>query len=222
MRHLAFVLLASSLLCVTAPALGQDTADPAATSSPFVAVPSTSSSPPAEAAPSTPPPATTEPSTPAPRPDRARFRWGIAAAGGGEFVSDFAFGMGGVEGQIGVQFNELIGLYVHPYLAFGAGTIGSSGVTAFTGTAGASLLVDFTFLDRLFVGVGGGYGILNNPTGPEIHLRVGGYPAMSIDENGYSRQGLQMSLDGRMFFLFSGPSVLPVMQLMFLIGYEAF
>lgn len=157
----------------------------------------------------------------APRPDGVRFRWGIQAAGGGEFVSNFAFGMGGLEGQIGVQVSELLGIYVQPYLAFGAGSIGS-GVVGLTGTAGASLLVDFTFLDRLFVAVGGGYGILNNPHGPEIHVRLGGYPAMGFGENGYSRHGLVLAVDGRTFFLFSGPEVVPVMQVMGTIGYAAF
>lgn len=157
---------------------------------------------------------------PGARPDGARFRWGIQAAGGGEFVSDFAFGMGGIEGQIGVQFNELVGLYVQPYLALGSGSY--RGSTTFTGTAGVSLLVDFTFLDQLFVGVGGGYGILNNPTGPEIHVRFGGYPVVGFGDNGYSRHGLILAVDARTFFLFSGPDVLPVVQVMGSIGYEAF
>lgn len=157
----------------------------------------------------------------APRPDGVRFRWGIQAAGGGEFVSNFEFGMGGLEGQIGVQINELLGIYVQPYLAFGAGSVGS-GLVGLTGTAGASLLADFTFLDRLFVAVGGGYGLLNNPHGPEIHVRLGGYPAMGFGGNGYSRHGLVMAVESRTFFLFSGSEVVPVMQVMGTIGYAAF
>ncbi|MBZ0116567.1 MAG: hypothetical protein K8H88_06225 [Sandaracinaceae bacterium] len=160
------------------------------------------------------------PQEPAEAPDGVRFRGGIAAAGGGEFVSDFVFGMGGVEGRAGVQLNNLIGIYLQPYLAFGYGSVGI--VSGFTATAGASALIDFTFADRFFVGLGGGFGVLNNPVGPEIHVRVGGYPVMSVGGDGYSRQGLMLGVDARMFFLFSGSNVLPVAQIMGSIGYEVF
>jgi hypothetical protein len=158
------------------------------------------------------------PRAPAPhRPDGVRFRWASSRWRRGVRVN-FAFGMGGPrpDRRPGELFSG-----DQPYLAFGAGSIGS-GVVGLTGTAGASLIVDFTFLDRLVVAVGGGYGILNNPHGPEIHVRLGGYPAMGFGENGYSRHGLVLAVDGRTFFLFSGPEVVPVMQVMGTIGYAAF
>lgn len=152
--------------------------------------------------------------------DGVRFRGAIAAAGGGEFVSDFAFGMGGLEGRVGVQINNLIGIYVQPSLSFGTGSY--AGRTTFTGTAVMSALIDFTIADHFFVAAGGGVGILNNPIGPEIHLRVGGYPAVAIGEDGFSRQGLMLGVDARLFILESGGQTLPVMQLMGSIGYEVF
>jgi hypothetical protein len=154
--------------------------------------------------------------------DGVRFRGGISAAGGGEFVSNYAFGMGGIEGRLGVQINHLIGVYAAPYLAFGAGSVGS-GLSAFTGTAGVSAIVDFTIADQFFVGAGGGFGVLNNPTGPAIHLRVGGYPAMGFGANGYRRRGLVVGLDARLFLLDDGLNgIVPVMQIMAGVGYEAF
>jgi hypothetical protein len=156
--------------------------------------------------------------------DGLRFRGGIAAAGGAEFASGFAVGMGGVEGRAGLQINNLIGVYLQPYLSFGGGSVsvGAGSLPAVTGTAGLSALIDFTFADRFFAGIGGGFGILNNPVGPEIHVRVGGYPIEVTGEDGYSRQGLMVGLDARLFILFSGPNTLPVMQMMASVGYEVF
>ena len=69
-----------------------------------------------------------------------------------------------------------------------------------------------------FVGAGGGFGVVNNPSGGVIHLRAGGYPLMGHGENGVRRKGLVLGVDSR-FFLLSGTTV---MQLTGGIGYEAF
>lgn len=160
------------------------------------------------------------PPPPPERHDGVRFRGGIAAVGGAEFLDNFGIGMGGLEGRLGVQLDNLIGIYAQPYLAFGAGDIG--GASGGTGTAGVSALVDFTFANRVFVGVGGGAGILNNPAGPELHIRAGAYPVMGYGENGYTRKGLMVGLESRVFFLSQGGTGLTVMQLFGTIGYEAF
>jgi hypothetical protein len=146
-----------------------------------------------------------------------RFRGGIAAAGGAEFASNITFGMGGVEARLGVQINDLIGVYAQPYLAFGSGTV--SGITGFTGTAGTSALVDITLFDHLFVAAGGGYGVLNNPAGPELHFRLGGYPLVGRGNNGITRKGLMVGADLRLYFLDNYGTV---SQIMFGVGYEAF
>lgn len=152
--------------------------------------------------------------------DGVRFRGAIAASGGVEFASGFEVGMGGIEGRLGVQINHLIGVYVQPSLSFGGGVI--SNIPVITGTAGVSALIDFTFFDRLFVGIGGGVGILNNPVGPELHIRVGGYPVMGFGADGYSREGLVVSLDSRIFFLSGGGGDLIVGQILGCIGYEVY
>jgi hypothetical protein len=44
-------------------------------------------------------------------PDGVRFRGGISAGGGGLFLGDYGLGIGGVTGRLGVQVNNLIGIY---------------------------------------------------------------------------------------------------------------
>jgi len=160
--------------------------------------------------------------------DGVRFRGAIALAGGGEFGSgggvSYGGGLGGLEGRLGVQINNLIGIYVQPSLAFGplTETQGASSVTGATGTAGATALVDFTFVNRFFVAAGGGAGILNNPFGPEIHFRLGGYPLVGYGENGYTRKGLMVGVDTHVFFLSSPGAPSTMVQIMGTVGYEVF
>lgn len=148
--------------------------------------------------------------------DGVRFRGGISGGGGGLFVSGFAAGVGGLDGRLGVQINDLVGLYVQPQFCVGAGKLGNG--TGFTGTAGGSLVVDFTLADRFFVGVGGGGGVINNPAAGMVHFRVGGYPAMGYGANGIRRKGLMLGADVRIWVA-SGITVLSPMAS---IGYEAF
>lgn len=151
--------------------------------------------------------------------DGVRFRGGIAASGGGEFAGPLTFGMGGLDGRLGVQINHLIGVYAQLHSSLGSGTyMGQPGY--FTGTFAASAVVDFTLWDRMFVGAGGGYGVLNNPTGPMIHLRLGGYPVSVRGDNGIRRKGLMMGADLRVVFLDTFSE--PVTMVMGSIGYEAF
>jgi len=76
-----------------------------------------------------------------------------------------------------------------------------------TGTAGVS---------------GGGVGVLNNPVGPEIHFRIGGYPLVARGQNGFTRKGLMLGVDARIFFLSQGGVDLTVGQVLASIGYEVF
>jgi hypothetical protein len=149
--------------------------------------------------------------------DEVRFRGGISGGGGGLFVSGFVVGMGGVDGRLGVQIMDLVGLYVQPHLALGSGTY--DGVTLFTGALGGSLVVDFTFIDQLFVGAGPGIswlGSLTDPA-PEIHVRFGGYPVVGDGEGG-RRKGFMIGGDVRVYFVGDITVVEPFVSL----GYEAF
>ena len=67
--------------------------------------------------------------------DEPRFRGGISIGGGGLFYSGAAAGLGTVDGRIGVQIMDLLGVYVQSHLALGAGS------GAFAGSAGGTLVV---------------------------------------------------------------------------------
>jgi hypothetical protein len=149
-------------------------------------------------------------------PDGPRFRGGVSVGGGGLFISGYTFGMGGVDGRLGVQINNLIGVYAQPYLSGGGGSI--SGATGATGTAGVNLLVDFTFIDQIFVGAGGGGGLVGDAAAGQLHLRFGGYPLMKRGDNGIRRKGLMIGADLSVHFV----DGLKLMQPMFSIGYEAY
>jgi hypothetical protein len=155
---------------------------------------------------------------PAGRVDGPRFRGGVAFTGGAEFVSnaDFSATMFGIDGRLGVQVNHLLGLYVAPHLSFGS----AGGVEGSTGTFATILMADLTFLDALFVGAGFGYGIMNNPSGPALGFRVGGYPVKSAPDHRARRRGLVVSLEARTYFL--GDPFGTGVQIMGAIGYEAF
>ncbi|MFO0580419.1 MAG: hypothetical protein U1A78_41130 [Polyangia bacterium] len=161
------------------------------------------------AAPAAPPP-------PVRPPDGVRFRGGISLGGGGEFVSGFTAGLGGLDGRLGVQINKLVGVYLQPHFSAGAGSIGN--VSGATATAAATVLADFTFIDRIFVGAGAGYGLVNNPHGAAIHFRFGGYPLMKFSEVAPRRKGLMVGADLRTYFTQVGP----VVQFMAAVGYEAY
>lgn len=188
-----------------APAASTPAPDP----TPVAATSPVPEAPPPVAAPPTPPP-------PPARKDGVRFRGGISLGGGGEFISGFTAGLGAIDGRLGVQINKLVGVYLQPHVAFGAGSIGS--ISGATGSAAATVMVDFTFIDRIFVGAGGGFGIVNNPYGAVAQLRFGGYPVIKIAEDRPRRKGLMVGADTRFYFTQVGP----VLELIASVGYEAF
>jgi hypothetical protein len=148
--------------------------------------------------------------------DGSRFRFGIAGSVGGEFVSGYTLFMGGVDVQIGLQINNLIAVYLQPHLSFGGGSI--NGISGTTGTFAATGLVEFTMADRFFAGVGGGFGVLNNPSGGVLHFHVGFYPLVSVSPTEPRRRGLMIAIDSRTFFTGVGT----VEQLMLTVGREVF
>ncbi|MFT3772358.1 MAG: hypothetical protein QM820_43750 [Minicystis sp.] len=152
--------------------------------------------------------------------DGARFRGGIALTGAGLFISDYALGLGGIDGRLGVQINNLIGVYAQPYISFGGGKV--AGITGFTGTAGSTLNVDFTFMNQFFVGAGGGGGIIGSLGAGQAVIRVGGYPLFTHGENRIRRKGLMLSADMHIHIGLAGGASYKLLQPTFAIGYEAF
>lgn len=146
--------------------------------------------------------------------DGARFRFGVSGGFGPLFIPLTGLPTqwySGLDLRLGVQLNDLIGIYVQPQLG-GYWDLGG-------GIAGASAVVDFTFIDRIFVGAGLGYAVVNNPSGLELQLRAGGYPLMKKYDDRARRKGLSVALDFRIHFLDGlDPSVAPTVS----VGYEAF
>jgi hypothetical protein len=156
--------------------------------------------------------------------DGARFRGGVSVGGGGLFVSSFSGGMGGVDARLGVQVNNLVGVYAQPYFSIGGVSLDDG---SFVGNfyAGSIVMVDFTFIDRIFVGVGGGGGLNGGIGGGgyvvgegQLHLRVGGYPVLTRGDNGIRRKGLMLGADLTVHFAGGSPAIQPMAS----IGYEAF
>ena len=150
--------------------------------------------------------------------DGVRFRGAVAFTIGAELVPsvDLSFLMYGVDARLGVQINDLLGIYTALHLSFGKET-GGGGLT---GTFAALLMADVTIADMLVLGAGAGYGVFNNPSGPAIGFRAGVYPLQGLGADGIRRKGLVISVESRLAFL-GDPNGTGVM-IMGSIGYEAF
>jgi hypothetical protein len=201
------ILVPTAFLLVSASAAAQDAASPVYTE-PAPVVYTTTGAP-------VPPAAEVTPA------DGPRFRFGIDFAGGFEKVDPLTFWLVGANLRLGVQLNDMIGIYVMPHFSGGKLTGGGGGIERSTGTFAATAGVDITLWDRLFFGGGFGYGVLNNPSGPVLGLRVGGYlvstrPNLAVPR----RKGLAVGMDFRAYFV--GGAIGTGVQMMFTLGYEAF
>lgn len=156
------------------------------------------------------------------QPDGGRMRWGVSAAAGLESVADTVGGsasgmMYGLDVRLGYQISNLLALYVPLHLSFGS-LATSGGASGLTGTFAGTVVAEATFIDRVFAGIGGGWGMLNNPAGPTLHIRAGGYPLMSRSSTGPGRGGLVLAVDYRSIFVTGGTGTLILGS----VGYEGF
>lgn len=86
---------------------------------------------------------------PPPPRDGARFRGGVALEGGSLIVPGiFSVGVAGIQGQMGAQINNMIGVYAVPSFDIVFGAVGGVNL-------GFAIMVDFTLLDDAIT-VGGG------------------------------------------------------------------
>ncbi|MEM1028760.1 MAG: hypothetical protein AAGN82_00325 [Myxococcota bacterium] len=134
--------------------------------------------------------------------DRLRFRGGIALIGGAMIFSEGGdpFGVVGFQGQLGVQINDLIGVYAVPELS------GVFGDETYGGQVSGAIMVDFTPLDMISAGIGfdsGVFGVYNEPrdigTLSQLYgarLRVSYQPVVSSGPEG--RSALRIGLDLRL------------------------
>lgn len=143
-------------------------------------------------------------------PDGPRIRYGVALEGGGLFAPGVVdLGTLGLQAQLGVQFNHLVGLYAVPSFDM-VGGYHHSGLQV-----GGAVLIDFTILDvftigvgpdlAVFTAVGGGDlagGILY---GSRLHLALN--PIVSFDRDWVRRRALTIGVDFR-FTTAGGAAVL--------------
>jgi len=151
---------------------------------------------------------------------------GISLRNGFSFSASQAFGSGpssglseslfGGDWRIGARIANDWAVYMSTHLSFGSAKFaGQSGVT---GNFAAALIGERSLPMRTFVGAGGGYGVLNNPSGPLAQLRAGWYP-MAASNDGKSRR-LNVALDTR--FYFAGDAIGTVSQVALTVGYDRF
>lgn len=161
---------------------------------------------------------------PAPVDHGWRLRHGITATGGELFGSaqnvSFSESLAGLDWRLGVQLNDDWAVYSDAHLSFGSAmALGSSGTT---GNFAEAIMGERTIGDKIFVGAGGGYGVLNNPSGPLIAARAGYYPLMKRDDADGRRRGLVISGDLREYFASYNGVSYGATQLMLSVGYEKY
>jgi hypothetical protein len=153
--------------------------------------------------------------------DSVRFRGGVDLTGGGIFLNGVGVGLVGVDAQLGVQLNNLIGIYAEPHLVFGGGSYANA--TGLDGVVGATGMIDFTF-DRIQVGAGAGFaytGVNNFYASPEIEGKFAFYPVMSHGFRG-RRRGLMIGANVHFIYWTVPGDALPLLEPMAFIGYQAF
>jgi hypothetical protein len=149
--------------------------------------------------------------------DGGRFRFGVAVGAGPLSTEGIKFTYYGVDLRFGWQINNAIAVYAQPQIGYYK-LDGASAALGSGGLVGTSILADYTLFDRLFLGGGLGYAVLNNPSGTEVHLRAGGYPLMSRSDSKVRRTGLMLGVDFRLHFVDGYTFVAPTFNL----GYDAF
>jgi hypothetical protein len=198
-RFVVFVCLASSSVAFAQPDSSAPAPEPA--------------SEPAPAPASEPAPA------PAPAPGTSGLRNGFSLTAGQEFGGDrdISATLFGFDWRIGWRINEPISVYLHSHLSFGSGKEGN-GASGLTGNFATALVGEYMLPMRLFIGAGGGFGVLNNPSGALLEARVGYYP-LKTNAVGKARR-LNVSLDHRVYFANQGYGT--VNHVSISLGYDRF
>jgi hypothetical protein len=184
---------------------------------------------PAAGAPAVPPaPVTTASSTAAPAApaessDGVTLRNGFSLSAGEEFgtttqMQSFSGQLFGVDWRIGAQINKAFAVYLDSHLSFGTVGPAQGSGGGVTGNFASALMGEYTLPMRLFVGAGGGYGVLNNPNGPLLAARVGYYPFANTAQ-GKSRR-MNIALDTRFYMV--GDPYGTVSQVSLSLGYDRF
>ena len=125
--------------------------------------------------------------------------------------------MYGFDWRIGARLAPEWSVYMQSHLSFG--TVNVTGGSGATGNFAAALMGERDLPARTFVAVGGGYGVLNNPSGPLFAVRAGWYPMEHA--SGVARR-LNLALDARFYFVEAGGESLTMKQISVSLGYDRF
>lgn len=133
-------------------------------------------------------------------PDHARFRGGVSGEAGAMIIpeSDLTLGIAGVQGQIGAQITHLVGVYWVPGFDI---IFGRAGGVNFS----SAVLVDFTFIDMISVGIGpdvGAFAAIGTSAiasgvnyGGRLHFAV--HPVFGRGDDGVRRKAFSIGIESR-------------------------
>ncbi len=161
---------------------------------------------------------------PAPTPRaRSGFRNGFSMSVGQEFGTtntnvDVSGQLYGFDWRIGARLATEWSIYLQTHLSLGTANI-STGAEGYTGNLAAAFMGERDLPGRTFVAVGGGYGVLNNPSGPLFAARAGWYPMPH--SAGVARR-LNLALDARFYFVEAGGETLTMNHVAVSLGYDRF
>jgi hypothetical protein len=137
----------------------------------------------------------------------------------GATETDFSATLYGIDWRIGLKISPSLALYLDSHLSFGSVSAGSQ--DGLTGNFASAVIGEYTLPQRIFIGAGAGFGVLNNPSGPLVQVRAGWYPlAKSFD--GPPIRRLNFAIDLRMYFADQNGARYDVTQVSLSVGYDRF
>jgi hypothetical protein len=124
----------------------------------------------------------------------------------------------GVDWRIGNAITNNVSVYVDTHISLGTASVG--GASGATGNFATALIGEYVHPSRFFVGGGGGYGVLNNPSGPLAQARVGYYPFEGSSLA--PARHLNVALDARWYFVDDAGTGVTVSHYALSLGYDRF
>ena len=121
----------------------------------------------------------------------------------------------GVDWRIGAKLAGPYSVYADTHLSLGTAKIGAA--SGYTGNFAFAMMGERELPARTFIAAGGGYGVLNNPSGLLAQVRGGWYP---MDDGTAVSRRLNLALDAR--FYFAGAAIGTVSQISVTLGYDRF
>ena len=158
------------------------------------------------------------PAPPPPPAPGTHLRNGFSLSLGEELGSGPSSGLSGqlygVDWRIGAKLAGPYSVYADTHLSLGTAKIGSA--SGYTGNFAFALMGERELPARTFVAAGGGYGVLNNPSGMLAQLRGG----MNLGGADTIMRRWNVALDAR--FYFAGDQIGTVSQISLTLGYDRF